>query len=646
MIIDRYAKWAIGRRPVKYRSVRQSLLSARTGLTIEQYLTYCVLFSVTFGAVLGIIGYLIAMMLFFPELHSNIFNLFGTTILPDASLIQTTLPEMVQRSLVAVVFFLVTTVIIYQLTLRYPGMIKENRAVRINMTLHNGVSYMYAMRRGGAEIYPIFKSLSENADIYGEVAYECRQVVRDTEYFGHDVVNAIRNLSLTTPSEKMKDFLEDLVSIIESGGNVGNFLGSRVRVYQDDALFQQKQFLSTLQLVAESYVTLFVAGPLFLIIIMVVVGLMGTTSLVQMSAVIYGLIPIGSLIFIIFVDMISLHTDEVRRVTRRVVLREYRDIEVVKQEGDEGLFSLLYRNDRWKKFREFVRHPLAWFMDDVNRTFYVTVPLMICYLVFVYLAVPQYPDFELYLNVIDDHLIIATLIVMVPFAVLFELWRRKVRGIEESIPEFLSRLSGINRVGLTMARAIAVLEKTNLGMISYEIHRIKRDLDWGGLFSDALVRFEHRVQTAAIARNVTLITKANEMTGDIAEILSIAANDARMYETLKRERLAEMIIYIIVIYLAFGVFLFVVVVLDWNFLSILRDMATGGGLESVPSSMMSIAQGDTLTAISRLLFHACLISAVFSGLIAGQMGEGSVKAGVKHAVIMLAITLIVYNLAF
>ena len=645
MIIDRYTKWAIGRRPGKYQSVRQDLLSARTGLTIEQYLTYCVLFSVTFGVVLGIIGYLIAMMLFLPELHFNIFNIFGTAI-PDLTIPQTTLPETTQRIIIGVVFFIASTLIIYQLALRYPKMMKDNRAVRINMTLHNGVSYMYAMRRGGAEIYPIFKALSENADIYGEVAYECRQVVRDTEYFGHDVVNAIRNLSLTTPSEKMKDFLEDLVSIIESGGNVGNFLGSRVRVYQDDALFQQKQFLSTLQLVAESYVTLFVAGPLFLIIIMVVVGLMGTTSLVQMSAVIYGLIPIGSLIFIIFVDMISLHTDEVRRVTRRVVLREYRDIEVVKQEGDEGLFSLLYRNDRWKKFREFVRHPLAWFMDDVNRTFYVTVPLMICYLVFVYLAVPQYPDFELYLNVIDDHLIIATLIVMVPFAVLFELWRRKVRGIEESIPEFLSRLSGINRVGLTMARAIAVLEKTNLGMISYEIHRIKRDLDWGGLFSDALVRFEHRVQTAAIARNVTLITKANEMTGDIAEILSIAANDARMYETLKRERLAEMIIYIIVIYLAFGVFLFVVVVLDWNFLSILRDMATGGGLESVPSSMMSIAQGDTLTAISRLLFHACLISAVFSGLIAGQMGEGSVKAGVKHAVIMLAITLIVYNLAF
>ena len=645
MIIDRYAHWAIGRRPAKYQSVRQALLSARTGLTIEQYLTYCLLVSVIVGAVIGILGYLIAMLLFFPEVHTSLFNVFGTVI-PEVTITQPTLPEMLQRSLVAVLFFIIATLCIYQLLLRYPGMMKENRAVRINLTLHNAVSYMYAMRRGGAEILPIFKSLSEHADIYGEVAYECRQVVRDTEYFGIDVVSAIRNLSLTTPSDKLKDFLEDMVSIIESGGNVANFLGSRVRVYQDDARFQQKQFLSTLQLVAESYVTLFVAGPLFLIIIMVVVGLMGTTSIVRMSAIIYGLIPIGSLIFIVFVDMISLHTDDVRRVTRRVVLREFRDVRVIKREGDAGLFALLHQSDRWRKYREFVRHPLDWFLIDVKRTFIVTVPLMLCYLAFVYLVVPQYQDFELYLNVVDDHLIIALLIVLLPYALLFEYWKRKVRGIEASVPEFLTRLSGINRVGLTPARAIAVLEKTNLGLISYEIHRIKRDLDWGGLFSDALIRFEHRVQTAAIARDVTLITKASEMTGDIAEILSIAANDARMSETLKRERLSDMIIYIIVIYLAFAVFVFVVVVLDWNFLSILRDMATGEGLENMPSSLLSIAQGGTLVVISRLLFHACLISAFFSGLIAGQMGEGSINAGVKHTVIMLIISLIIFNLAF
>lgn len=645
MIIDWYANWAIRRHPAKYRLVRMDLFSARTGLTVEQYLTYCVLISVSFGAIIGILGYLIAMLLFFPEVHTSLFNIFGTSI-PDISVMQPSLPDILQRSIVAVLFFFAATFIIYQLLLRYPGMMKNNRSVRINLTLHNGVSYMYAMRRGGSEILPIFKSLSDNADIYGEVAYECRQVVRDTEYFGIDVVSAIRNLSLSTPSAKFKDFLEDFISIIESGGNVGNFLGSRLRVYQDDAQFEQKQFLSILQLVAESYVTIFVAGPLFLIIIMVVVGLMGQTDTVQLSVIVYGLIPIGSLIFIIFVDMISLHTDKARRTVRQVPLHEYRDVHVVKDEDDAGRFSHLYRRDQWKHIREFVRHPMGWFMIDVKRTFLVTVPLMICYLAFIYLAVPQYQDVELYLNVVDDHLIIALLIVLVPYAVFFELWRRKAGSIEESIPEFLSRLSGINRVGLTPARAIAVLEKTNLGMISYEIHRIKLDLDWGGLFSDALVRFEHRVQTAAIARNVTLITKASEMTSDISEILMIASNDARMSETLKRERLADMITYIIVIYLAFGVFVFVVVILDWNFLSVLEGVTAGEGLENVPAASMAITEASTLVIISRLLFHACLVSAFFSGLIAGQMGEGSVNAGVKHAVIMLVIALIIFNLAF
>lgn len=645
MIIDRYAHWAIGRRPAKYRSVREDLLSARSGLTIEQYLTYCVLISVAFGTVIGIFGFMIAMLLFFPEVQTDIVNIFGPSI-TAVSIGRPTLPEMVQRILVTVVFFVAATLGIYQLLLYYPSMMKNNRAVRINLTMHNAVSYMYAMRRGGAQILPIFKSLSENADIYGEVAYECRQVVRDTEYFGADVVSAIRALSLSTPSEQMKDFLEDLVSVIESGGNVANFLESRVRVYQDDARFQQKQFLSTLQLVAESYVTLFVAGPLFLIIIMVVMGLLGNPSVVQLSVAIYGLIPIGSLIFIIFVDMVSLHTDDVRRMTRNVVLREFRDVRVVKRVGEEDLFETLYRNDRWRAVRDFVRHPLAWFMVDVNRTFLVTVPLMLLYLVLVYLLVPQYQNIEVYLGVVDDHLIIALLLVLVPYAFIYEVWRRKVRGIEASIPEFLSRLSGINRVGLTPARAISVLERTNLGLISYEINRIKRDLDWGGIFSDALVRFEHRVQTAAIARNVTLITKASEMTGDIAEVLSIAANDARMSETLKRERLSDMLIYIIVIYLAFAVFIFVVVVLDWNFLSVLEELVSGGGLENVPPSMLAIVESGTLVVISRLLFHACLINAFFSGLIAGQMGEGSVKAGVKHSVIMLIISLIIFNVAF
>ncbi len=164
---------------------------------------------------------------------------------------------------------------------------------------------MYAMRRGGAQLMTIFRSLSDRADIYGEVALDFRQIVRDADFFGYDVVTAIRHLAETTPSEKFKDFLEDLLSVIESGGNMAEFLSLRVRLYQEEARFEQKQFLNLLSLVAESYVTLFVAGPLFLIIIMVVMGMMGGSAVFQLTLVTYAIMPVGSMVFILLINLLS-----------------------------------------------------------------------------------------------------------------------------------------------------------------------------------------------------------------------------------------------------------------------------------------------------------------------------------------------------
>ena len=101
---------------------------------------------------------------------------------------------------------------------------------------------------------------------------------------------------------------------------------------------------------------------------------------------------------------------------------------------------------------------------------------------------------SLFIEVINAHVVIAVLIVLVPYAIFYEIWARKVRGIQVMIPDFLERMAGINRVGLTMAQAIGIMVNTNLGLLSYEIRRIKRDMDWGANFSDALIRFEQRIR--------------------------------------------------------------------------------------------------------------------------------------------------------
>ncbi|MFZ0006590.1 MAG: type II secretion system F family protein [Methanoregula sp.] len=630
-------KWLL-RDPIRYHGVHADLISSRSGLTLEQYLWKSIRISVLVGILFGILGYVVSRLLVL-EVQSGkgVYNVLNLQ-LPQSLGFLTSLTFVVSASVV--ISFVFGAYVAFLFLVRLPRIEKNNRKVKINLTLHNAVAYMYAMRRGGAQLMTIFYAISENASIYGEVALEFRQITRDVDYFGSDVITAVRHLSETTPSEKLKDFLEDLLSVIGSGGDLSEFLASRVRLYQEEARFEQKQFLTILSMVAESYVTLFVAGPLFLIIIMVVMGMMGGSAVLQLSIVIYAVMPIGSLIFMLLIDLISGKAEKAERYTREKELNTYADIALVKKTGEEHLFDQLKKYDKIRVLTTFIRHPLENFVNDVNHTLIVTVPLAILYLALVIFNTPPYADPELFIEVINAHVVIAILIVLVPYAIFYEIWARKVKGIQIMIPDFLERMAGINRVGLTMAQAIGIMVNTNLGLLSYEIRRIKRDMDWGANFSDALIRFEQRISTASIARTVTLITKASEMSGQIGEVLAIAASDAKMSETLKKERHAEMFIYTAIVYLSFFVFLFVVAVLSTQFLPVLAHIGASGISMAGPISGIGSVP---IRAFNRLLYHACLIQAIFSGLIAGQMGEASLAAGVKHSCIMLIISLVTFS---
>jgi flagellar protein FlaJ len=625
--------WIRSRRD-SYATLHDDLISARSGVTIEHYLFQTYIITLFSGIFCALAGYITADAVASLEVSTTIYDIFGISkVFPQF------VPVLLFRLTFTILAFIGGAILGYQVMVSFPSLLKGHRATRINLSLHNAVAYMYAMQRGGAELSTIFASLAENAGIFGEVAVEFRQFVRDIDYFGYDLITAIKHLAETTPSEKFRDFLQDLLSVIDSGASMGEFFSGRVRVYQEEARFELKQFIATLEFVAETYVTLFVAGPLFLIIIMIVMGLIGGMGLTALSVVCYALIPIGSVLFIVFLSMISEKVEGVERYIKTKVLEVFADVPVEKKGGEEAAFAQLKYYDRIRKLRDFLRNPFAAFILIPDRTFYITIPVALLYATLSFLSVPAYLPLETKVMVLDDHLVIAGLIVLIPYAIFYQLWRRKVMGIESAIPEFLDRMAGINQIGLTIAQGLALMVRTNLGVLSYEIKRIKRDLDWGANIEDALVRFEHRIRTPSIARTVTLITKASYMSGDIGEILAIAASDARMNEVLKRERTTSMLIYLVIVYLAFGVFLFVIGVILTMFLPLL--VGQGGNMAAMRGVPMSqMVSGDTFAI---LVYHACLIQALFSGLLAGYMGEGSLNAGVKHSCILLVIALVVFN---
>jgi flagellar protein FlaJ len=135
---------------------------------------------------------------------------------------------------------------------------------------------------------------------------EARYIAREIDIFGRDLIDALRLVSSSTPSKRMKEFLQGAMASISSGGNLTDYFRNKADQYALENRQTQKLFLDTLALISESYVTAMVAGTLFLIILQAIMSTMsGDNNPMFLYAVIYIMLPLGSVAFVIMISSLT-----------------------------------------------------------------------------------------------------------------------------------------------------------------------------------------------------------------------------------------------------------------------------------------------------------------------------------------------------
>lgn len=218
---------------------------------------------------------------------------------------------------------------------------------------------------------------------------------------------------------------------------------------------------------------------------------------------------------------------------------------------------------------------------------------------------------------------------------------RHVRDLEERFPEFLRDLTEAHRASMTMARAVRVVSRGDYGALTPYARRMAQQVSWGLPFPVALRLFAERVGTPLIQRTVSLIVKATEAGGDIANVLDASARDAREIKAAERERRVTMGTYVIVVYISFGVFLSVVAVLQALFVPAMLRATQDPSVAGVPGLAVSTVHELDFKFI---YFCAGFVQALGSGIVAGVLSEGTFAAGLKHASILVTLALVVLGL--
>jgi flagellar protein FlaJ len=553
----------------------------------------------------------------------------------------------------------------YYFRWKLPESNAEVRRRSIEEGLPRTVAFMYALSRGGMNVPDILRTLGRNREVYGETASEMTVATREMDLFGRDIVTAVRRMARRSPSEQFKTFAENFASVLQSGSSLPDFLRTQYDRFQAEAEERQEEVIDLLATIAEGYVTVLVAGVLFLITILMVFGLTTTDTLWLLQLMAYLIIPLANAGFVVYLSQ-KLEALGIGQRSAGTVLDRYtpetpvkpalatdRDGDGSTRRADGGVgrdaatATQLRWYDRLSRVKGFVRSPLRTLRRNPTAVLYVTVPLAV--LVFVLRLPEALLGVGINLRVLDDLVVQSLLFVLVTFAVARELYKRRIDRIEAATPDLLDRLASLNEAGMSVVEGFDRVRGSDLGVLSPEVERIWRDLQYGSNVDDALVRFGRRVRTRSITRVVVLLTNAMKASGQMGDVIRIAADQARAELNMRRKRRQQMLTYLVVIYISFLVFLVIILAVKQVLVPSLPESVPNPTGESINRLGVDTDQFSRIGRVDKaaytlVFFHTALIQAVCSGFVAGLLGEGTLKDGAKHAAILVGLAYVVFVL--
>ena len=188
------------------------------------------------------------------------------------------------NTLLAVGLFLFTIVFAvnyFFFVFSYPNLLQQKREKEIDASLLKVIPYLKITAKDLSlhsiiEIMPSFVK-------FKEISIEFKKIQYFYNFLGEDINTSIRKAVDTCPSKTLKDLLNDLVNITNSGGDLYAYLIQKEKEYESLFMALENKYFNSLLLYSQIYITLLLISPLFYAIVVSLFGIVEFTSLTQID---------------------------------------------------------------------------------------------------------------------------------------------------------------------------------------------------------------------------------------------------------------------------------------------------------------------------------------------------------------------------
>ncbi|MEM5776995.1 MAG: type II secretion system F family protein [Candidatus Aenigmatarchaeota archaeon] len=266
------------------------------------------------------------------------------------------------------------------------------------------------------------------------------------------------------------------------------------------------------------------------------------------------------------------------------------------------------------------------------------------------------------IGILGNFIILSVFIIVVPQVLISYTEYKDIKEMEAKFPFFLRDLTESIRSGMPLHKAVIQAGKVDYGKLSKEIKKMSHQLTWGVNILKVFEQAEKRLKSSElISKNLRIIIETYKMGGEIDKTLDSISNAILTIQETQNERKSTLNQYVVAMYAITYIFIGIIVGISKLLIPIFSS-STGASLGPLGTilgnpceSCLYIHSAScfpcymyfnicTLLGSNKetigcyylgLFFSMIIVQSICGGLVAGQISEGSLKAGIKHSLILL-----------
>jgi Archaeal flagella assembly protein J len=229
-----------------------------------------------------------------------------------------------------------------------------------------------------------------------------------------------------------------------------------------------------------------------------------------------------------------------------------------------------------------------------------------------------------------DFIVLGIFLLLAPAGIKDTIEMRKMKGIENRLPDFLRDVSEASRFGSNLANSIITASEGQYGILTPEIKKIAAQIKWGVSVDEALREFVARNRSPFTEKLIATVIESNRSGGNVSDVLNLIAMNSKEAQILANDKYSQMRSYIIILLMAYGVFLLTVLILDVQFFPQMSSQLVSG----TSSTTLSYLNVSSIPLIKEIFTGVVIIQGVGSGLMSGVLGEGRYQSGFLYSAVL------------